>query len=142
MKITTVPAPRNAEGHFVTPPREPATRWITLKVPVYTTGHFSISQDGDTLTTAEFDDNQWTFIEKTALQHAQDMLQDQIEQLITPEVEFNPGPELGFPEYEDGDTEEQNNTNADIRLEAMGTVIDILENLLSEIEEEIGKRDI
>jgi hypothetical protein len=64
-----------------------------------------------------------------------------VEDLITPEIDFLPGPEI-FPDFDDATNEEESRLIGDFRLEAAGTVLDILNSLVSEVEEEIGKRDI
>jgi hypothetical protein len=90
-----------------------------------------------------FTPDQWVFIERVAFETLREMIGTQIEELITPEVEFGMPPEGVFPnDMEDGISEEELDKRVDFRLEACGAVIDVLEAFTSQLDEEIGKRDI
>jgi hypothetical protein len=92
------------------------SEWVNREVPLFTP-------------------EQWTYIEKVAFETLRDMLGTQ--------VEFGSPPEHVFAyDGEEGISDEEMEKRVDLRLEASGAVIDVLEAITNQLDEEIGKRDI
>lgn len=128
--MTLVDSDRTVEFTFrvqVNPHRtwnSTTSEWVNREVPLFTT-------------------EQWVFIERVALETLRDMIGTQVEELITPEVELGVPPENVFPyDGEEGISMDEMEKRVDLRLEAAGAVIDVLEAFSSQLDEEIGKRDI
>ena len=99
------------------------SEWVDREVPLFTP-------------------DQWTFIERMAFEHLREMVGNQVTELITPEVDFIPSPDVFPDDMENGISDEELEKRQDLRLEGAGAVIDVLEALMSQVDEEIGKRDI
>jgi hypothetical protein len=130
--VTLVDSDRTVEFTFtvkVNPHRtwnSITSEWVSREVPLFTK-------------------DQWVFIEKVALETLREMLGTQVEDLITPEVDFVPDgsvfPATYGPET-DGLSDEELEKRENLLLEGAGAVIDVLEAFTNQLDEEIGKRDI
>lgn len=122
-------------------------RVLEIKVRVKVNPHRTWNQDTSEWVDREvplFTLDQWVYIEKLAFEHLRDMVGNQVTEMITPEVDFDPSAGA-FPDpyTKDEDiSDEEVERREDYNLEAAGAVIDVLEAFMSQVDEEIGKRDI
>jgi hypothetical protein len=120
----------------------PESRYLELRIPIGDASRTQVTDKyGTVIQIQQFNEKQWRYIEHLALQMLVERTNEWLEEMITPEIEFEPDAGV-FPDYlEDGLDDEEAGKRTDFSLEGASTVIGVMEAIVAQFEEEAAKRD-
>jgi hypothetical protein len=121
----------------------PESRYLELRIPIGEAARTQVTDRyGVVHQIQQFNEDQWRYIERLALQMLVERTNEWLEEMITPEVEFEPDQGI-FPDYlEDDLSDEEAGKRTDFSLEGASAVIGVMEAIVAQFEEEAAKRDV